>query len=308
MRKNTSISLKVVEDQLRDEAAPSLLPEIDDEKQTERIRPLAELPGLKPILNVKPQRVQLPVEDLYVDKVYQRNRSERSDRHIVDMVTQWDWALFVEPLVYRNAKGQYHLIDGQHTAIAWLSHPQLPAMIDVDLIESITTVQEAARAFASRNTRRLVPHILQIYKAALAGNEEWAVALYKASSKAGVHIPFTPGFSHKSNTVLAVAELTKLLSARGEDGLDKVLKTIAVGNFKPIRETHLKAVDALLFDERYKGFVHQSRLQAILRKLNDNEVQGHAAATAIAMKMRRWEALVIRYFREYQAEFGGVPA
>lgn len=303
MKKNSPPTLTLVEDQVIAETPTMLMDEL--EHRVELIQPLEELPGLKPIRNSRPRRIQVPAAELYVDHIYQRGRSERSNRQIIGMIEEWDWALFQEPLVYKNLKNQIHVIDGQHTSVSWLSHPQLPALIDVDMIDSITTVKEAARVFGLRNTRRTQPHKLQLYKAGLAGEEPWAVLLYDISKKTGTYIPFRPEFNSAANTILAVDTVLKMADAWGEEGIVKILNVLQAGNLRPIRDVHMKAIARLLFEPEY-SHISATKLKGILRKLNDNEVMGQITVSAVSMKIRRWEALAIRYSREYQAEFGQI--
>src|ERR1700754_2455953 len=70
-------------------------------------------------------------ETLLIDAGYQRDSSERSLKLVRKIVAGWDWARFKAPVAVLTDAG-LELIDGQHTAIAAASHPEvdkIPVMI-----------------------------------------------------------------------------------------------------------------------------------------------------------------------------------
>ena len=89
---------------------------------------------------------------LLVDEVYQRSLSDRSIVLIRKIVSQWDWRRFKPPICARTDAG-LEVIDGQHTALAAATHPEvfdIPVMI-VDAADQ----GARARAFVGHNRDRL---------------------------------------------------------------------------------------------------------------------------------------------------------
>ena len=65
------------------------------------------------------------------DDGYQRDSSERSLKLVRKIVAGWDWAKFKSPVAVLTDAG-LELIEGQHTAIAAATHPdieKIPVMI-----------------------------------------------------------------------------------------------------------------------------------------------------------------------------------
>ena len=59
--------------------------------------------------------------ELSIDASYQRDLSKKSLRLIQTLVKDWDWRRYKIPVVAR-VDDAWHVIDGQHTAIAALTH------------------------------------------------------------------------------------------------------------------------------------------------------------------------------------------
>ena len=72
--------------------------------------------------------------DLCVDASYQRDISRRSLKLIEKLVAEWDWRRYNVPVVTRVGNA-WHIIDGQHTAIAALTHGGI-GEIDVLVVEA----------------------------------------------------------------------------------------------------------------------------------------------------------------------------
>lgn len=92
---------------------------------TRTIQPL-DLPNLTPggISSARPQFQWVAPTSLLVDEVYQRNLSRGSIELIRKIVARWDWNRFKPPVVAMTDEG-LEVIDGQHTAIAAATHPEI---------------------------------------------------------------------------------------------------------------------------------------------------------------------------------------
>ena len=116
---------------------------------TRPIVPL-RLPKVEPTvaLRIRPEFVWVPPTNLLVDETYQRELSRQSLALIEKIVKRWDWSRFKPPVVART-DGGFEVIDGQHTAIAAASHPEIDE-IPVMVVET-TDMGDRAKAFVGHN-------------------------------------------------------------------------------------------------------------------------------------------------------------
>ena len=112
---------------------------------------------------------QVDPTELWVDDRYQRNLSRKGTQLITKICKSWDWRKFKPPVVTTEADGRLHVIDGQHTAIAAASHPQIKK-IPVMLVDA-TTLAERAKTFIGINRDRVAVTPAQIFYAEFAGND-----------------------------------------------------------------------------------------------------------------------------------------
>lgn len=276
----------------------------DNEGHMERLRPLADVGEVMEPVNEMPVAMEVPVADLYIDHSFQRDRSRQSARRVTQMLRNWDWRLFERPLLWKDGKDRLSIIDGQHTAIAWISHPHLPSTIPVFFLRDLKLIEEAAATFMGRNLNRVRPNNLQIFKSALTANMEWAVEVKRLVDDTKVRIPYTPEFQPVPNSTMSLVELQYMLEKYGYANAKRVLSILTEGALRPIREVHMKAVAHLLFSAEYRGMVSVEKLKAVLRSTNDNLALGQSIKDAVETKMKRWECLAVLYWRAYQDRFG----
>jgi hypothetical protein len=278
-------------------------PDIDMDDQIELIQPIPDIDGInEPIYDVA-----IPMDvastELYVDRAYQRDRSSDSTGRAVNMTRNWNWALFERPLIWTDAKDRKVVIDGQHTILAWVSHPDLPLMIPVNMLTGVHSERIAAEIFMGRNMNRTRLHHLQEFKAALVAEKDWAKDIWDLAQSTGVRIPFTPEFHSSPNTCMALRSLSVMIEKYGMPGAKRVLSILTEGALRPIRETHIKAISWLMFEPQFKGQFNVEKMKAVLRATNDNLILGKAIQDAVETKLTRWETLAGLYRKEYQRRF-----
>lgn len=126
----------------------------------------------------------VPVSALVINEAYQRPIEGRGWRTIRRIAENFDWGRFSPLLVSRIEGGAFAVIDGQHRshAAAICGIEAVPALV-VDLTE-----QEQAAAFSWVNgtVTQLTQH--QIYRAALAALEPWALQCEAAVKRAGCRL------------------------------------------------------------------------------------------------------------------------
>ena len=147
------------------------------------IRPLdiSDFDEFAPHQDPQPTLSWIPVDRLVIDDRYQRLIERSGRKNILHIANHFDWSKFSPVLVSRRPDDLYAIIDGQHRAhaAALRGIEAVPAMV------SELSLEQEASAFAWVNgsVTALTPN--QIFKAALAGFEPWAVQCDAVVSKAG---------------------------------------------------------------------------------------------------------------------------
>ena len=238
--------------------------------------------------------------DLLIDPVYQRELSRRSMDLIEKIVRNWDWSKFKPPVVASTDDG-LEVIDGQHTAIAAATHEQIK-LIPVMVVEA-SSLEDRARAFVGHNKDRITLSQIQIHYANVAAGDESAVTIQQVCERAGVKLlKYPPGNGEfKPGESLAIAALKALINRRYAMGARKVLSIIVQAKCAPVRSDHMKAVEALLYDQEYQGTITPDEITSVLLNLGV-KAEVHAKLYAAQRNMPQWRALV--YVISKEAERG----
>lgn len=212
-----------------------------------------------------PQQALLPVRDLRVDRGYQRELGARSRALIRAMVSGWDWTLVQSITVAPLPGGLWELIDGQHRALAALTHGAIQVLPAV--IAPAGERADAARAFVALNARRVPITPANALKAAIAAGDPTALIVRGAAEAAGARLLFAPpGRPFRAGECLAAGALLDLARRIGRAALCGILTTCVAAQLAPIRAEHLTALEALATDSRWSGArPDAARLLAALR-------------------------------------------
>lgn len=152
----------------------------------------------------RPRIVRMNPADLSVDAKYQRELSRKSITLIHKLVAGWDWRRFKPPVIARVGES-WHVIDGQHTAIAAVTHGGI-GEIDVMIVDAEEGI-DRAKAFIGHNRDRVAITNTQIFFAAAAAGDEDALTAMQVCERAGATIlrnP-TPGRPFRAGELIAVA-------------------------------------------------------------------------------------------------------
>jgi ParB-like nuclease domain len=124
----------------------------------------------------------LSLSKLVIDDAYQREVGARGLKNIQRIAAEFKWSRFSPVMVASVGSGQYAIIDGQHrcTAALSLGYEKVPCCI------VYAEPGEAASIFASINGNVTSLSLLQVFRAARAAKEPWAIEVDQACSKAGV--------------------------------------------------------------------------------------------------------------------------
>jgi hypothetical protein len=234
---------------------------------------------------------------LKVDESYQRHLSDRSLALIRKIVTQWDWRRFKPPVVARMGEDLV-VVDGQHTAIAAASHPDV-AQIPIMIILAEARADQA-QAFVGHNRDRLNITPMQLHFAALASGEEDALTIDQVTERAGVRIlRCTPaGGIFKPRETVAVNAIAALINRRGAQKARIVLQILAEAEAAPVASSQVKAVEMLLHDGEYRGQVEPADIVSALRTWGLGAAEQEARVFAAAHNVQIWRAFGVVVFKQ----------
>lgn len=193
------------------------------------LRPLA-----KPVVNIassrtagKPPRLDfLPLSKLRIDDTYQRSIERKGLVTIVRICNEFDWNRFA-PLIVARIPGKdelYAIIDGQHRATAAL-------LCGFDLapcaVVNATALEQPA-IFAAVNGNVTPVTIFQLFKAARAAKEQWALDVDKVCTGAGIVPLVYPKARReiKPFETMAIGTIRKLIIRHGIDEITAALKAM----------------------------------------------------------------------------------
>lgn len=233
--------------------------------------------------------------DLLVDETYQRNLSERSVKLIRKIVAGWDWRTFMPPVVVRTKDG-LHVIDGQHTAIAALTHP---AISDIPImVVKAENVEARARTFLGRNRDRITVTPNQLYAAAVAAGDADAVTIDQVCGRAGVKILKQPpgAGSFKVGETMAISTISSLVSRRGALKARQILEVITAAKIAPVPAVLIKSVEALMTDKEYAGLVDPPDITTAIRA-SLGELESEAKVFSATHNIPLWKAMTSIMFK-----------
>ncbi|MDV2986154.1 UNVERIFIED_CONTAM: hypothetical protein Q9R58_17705 [Methylobacteriaceae bacterium AG10] len=260
------------------------------------IKPLS-MPDVSPneIETGAPTFREIDPSRLLVDESYQRNLSERSVRLIRRIVAGWDWRAFKPPVVV-EAEGAFHVVDGQHTAIAAATHPAI-ATIPVMIVEG-ERIEDRASAFVKHNRDRISATPTQLHYALVAAGDEDALTVEQVCRRAGARILRQPPSDQRYavGDTFAISTVRTLCNRRGAAGARQVLQACAEGMMAPISAGALKAVEEILFGEMYRGQAEAADIATTIREMGAR-AEREAAQFAAEHDLPIWRGLVVVLFR-----------
>lgn len=163
----------------------------------------------------------LPIEKLVVDDRYQRPLGPQNWTAIRKIAASFRWSRFTPVLVAPVEDGLFAIIDGQHRvhAAALCGFKTVPAMA-VHM-----TRAEQATSFAWVNGQVTRISALQIYRAALAAGEEWAVRANAAVEAAGCRLMTSNASTKnkKARQVFTIGPVRAAVAAGRDDAVTAVL-------------------------------------------------------------------------------------
>lgn len=128
-------------------------------------------PTVEPAPQAAPQLMWVKLSDLVVDDTYQRPLARNNWAAIDKIAANFRWSRFSPVLVAPIPGGRFAIVDGQHRAHAALmcGFDSVPAMI----VPMEPAEQAKAFTWVNGQVTRVTPG--QVFKAALASGEPWAL-------------------------------------------------------------------------------------------------------------------------------------
>jgi hypothetical protein len=238
----------------------------------------------------RPSTMVVRAADLSVDAAYQRDLSPKSLKLIRKLVEEWDWRKFKVPVVTRVGES-WHVIDGQHTAIAAVTHGGIE---DLEvLVVDAGDRRDRAGAFIGHNRDRVQITNSQLFFAAAASGDDDALTALQICERAGATIlrnP-SPGRPFRPGELIAIAALLQLVKRRSAIKARVVIETLVRINAAPITADLIKAVDLVLHDGNY-GEVDPDEVVVTFEKFG-SALTSKTVELALAKNIPRSRALGI---------------
>lgn len=239
----------------------------------------------------RPKLVWTAPTNLYVDATYQRDLSRKSIRVIKQIVQNFAWNRMKPPVVVDDG-GRFHVIDGQHTAIAaaTIGIAELPVFV-----VSAIAVDERARAFVGHNTDRITVTPINIYKALLAAGDPDAQDVERVCERAGVRIrEMNQSMVAAEGDTKSIGLISAMIKKHGVVKSRKVLECLVKGKLRPIPGAAILAAQAIICVEQ--PGIDLERLTAAIR-VEGIEGISKAKAKALEKRSQFWRELRDRWIR-----------
>lgn len=176
-------------------------------------------PGPAPMLQ------WLDIGLLVVDDGYQRELKAGNWKAIFRIATGFRWSRFSPVFVAPVEGGLYAIIDGQHRVHA----ARMAGIESVPCQVVHMTRAEQAAAFAAVNGEVTKVTAWQVFKAALAAGEGWAVDAASAATEAGCQLMTSnvSSWTKQPKQIYAVSGFRRVLASHGRDSVIAALAAIA---------------------------------------------------------------------------------
>lgn len=216
------------------------------------------------VQNFKPEVILVNPSSLYVDENYQRELTRKSTLLITKIIREWSWNAFKPPIVVKMDDDSLHIIDGQHTAIAAATHPDIKE-IPVFVVKNLES-EERADSFVRHNIDRTAVNPVQLFKARLEAGEDLATSVNMALQRSGVKLVHTANFTRGIGECSAVASLDAICDRNGTLALRRILDICVAAELRPIQSYYLHALESILFKSKNKEEFDVDGLSLVIKE------------------------------------------
>lgn len=253
------------------------------------------------IRSTPPDPITVKPEDCWVDRKYQRDAlTRKSAKLIYNIVSDWQWSKFKPPVITRDTEDRYIIIDGQHTAIAAATHPDIktiPAMF-----VPLEDVDDQARSFIGHNTNRIPVASLDLYHARITAGEPLAVNLDHILKEYGIRVVRTlSGSSHpwEPNQTVATGVIMKMLDKHGPIKFASIAEFVSQCGFTPIKADHWRFAESLLVGQDKVNIYNTSMMLEVINAVDQNDALNEGAKIANSLDVAKYQGLLIYYKNRY---------
>lgn len=248
----------------------------------------------------RPRFEHVDPRSLFVDESYQRSISERGRRQIRKIIGEFCWTRYKPPICsYSITEGKTVLlvIDGQHTAIAASSNPNVQT-IPVMIVDAPETTAQAA-AFVGQNTDRIAVSSLHLFQASLIAGDEDALTVDQVCQRAGVRILKSPPGTSKygPGETTAIVTIERLVRQHTAPAARRILEVLAKADLAPITGHHIRAAEFLMCDKDHRSRFEPEDLSKAIGELFLS-AEDEAKALSHAHRWPFWKGLAVVWFRK----------
>lgn len=234
--------------------------------------------------------------DLYIEEKYQRNLSERSITLIRKIYKDFQWSRMKPPVCSYGDGNKLFVIDGQHTAVAAASHPNIKT-IPVMIVDA-HSMRERAASFMGHNRDRVAVTPAQMFYSSVAAEDPIALAVRQALDDTGAAIVRYNPPIWKIGQTMAVGNLLKIAERKGVPGLTRVLNILMEAKRAPIHTVEVSATADLIWGKEWAGKFDDYDLSTVIRSYAPEQWRAKAEAQirkGQAIPMKR--ALAILWYK-----------
>lgn len=191
---------------------------------------ISDYPEVEKYKSPPPSLDFVAIDDLIVDERYQRSVERTGSKNIQKIAANFDWAKFSPIMVSKRETGELAIIDGQHRAHA-------AALCGIDTVPAIISelsIEQEAEAFTWVNGTVTALTANQVFKAALAAFEPWAVQCDAVATRAGCRL-MAYNKSHKDKRpgeIFCIGVVRKMVEAEQQPFLVAVLRGVQASVIK----------------------------------------------------------------------------
>lgn len=256
------------------------------------------LRGVKPATRIgDPPKIEwVDPSTLFVEESYQRGLGENGIAMIRKIIAEFNFASFKIPncVCLRDTDNVLVVVDGQHTAIAAASHPNI-GKIPVSIVTA-DSLKDRAAAFSGINRTRLsLTQMVMFHADVVAGIPE-ACKIKEACDAAGalvLHKPINLKRPAQVGATIAVGSLRRILRKHGQDYLTKVLRILVQAERGPIKAAEIEAVSSIL--NRFPDA--SEKLLPVVKSRTAEQWAAMGAMAAAESKIPLHEAIADWWFR-----------
>lgn len=189
------------------------------------------------------------------------------------------------------------VIDGQHTAIAASSNPNVQT-IPVMIVDAPETTAQAA-AFVGQNTDRIAVSSLHLFQASLIAGDEDALTVDQVCQRAGVRILKSPPGTSKygPGETTAIVTIERLVRQHTAPAARRILEVLAKADLAPITGHHIRAAEFLMCDKDHRSRFEPEDLSKAIGELFLS-AEDEAKALSHAHRWPFWKGLAVVWFRK----------